>query len=265
MRSVRLSSQMRHEIKSNAEKAFEQANKVKPIPDEFAHTLRAAVLGIGDFIFAHKFKELLETHREKHRILKTDSTSGEIIDKWETDVKTYKVENLAVTTRFVLTPEERRKACLSDDEGSAVVTTVKIGLASPVSLPFAHMLHRTRSWKSQLTFYVNSAQFQKEDREKVEDFIKERWIMDTARRKKKEKYTANVKRLVEGTNSTKQLLSRLPAAEAWLPSWVIQKMHEDAPKRTTSADTDEMELDDSLLKTTTLTARLLSGSGQDSA
>lgn len=265
MRSVRLSRQMRYQIKANAEKAFEKANRVKPIPDEFAHKIRAAVIGIGDLIFAHKFKELFEEHNQKHLVGEQYSTSGSVICTWLEEVESHPVNNINVTTSFVLTPEERRAANLGDDEAGAIVTTVRIGLATPLNIPFGKHLHRKRSWDSQLTFDVNSSQFQKDYRKEVEDFIKQRWIEDTARRKKKEKYTENVNRLVEGTNSTKQLLSRLPAAEAWLPEWVIQKMHEDAPKRTTAADTDGIELDDSLLKTTTLTARLLSGSGQDSA
>lgn len=265
MRSVRLSGQMRYEIKQNAEKAFEKANKIKPVPDEFAHKIRAAVMGIGDFIFAHKFTELFEDHNQKHPLKKDNSSSGSVISDWLEEVKSYPVDNINVTMSFVLTPEERRAAKLSDDDEGDIVTTVKIGLSTPLRVPFGKSVYRNRSWQSQLTFGVNSSQFQKDDREEIEDFIKQRWIEDSARRKKKEKYTANVNRLVEGTNSTKQLLSRLPAAEAWLPEWVIQKMHEDAPKRTTSADTDNIELDDSLLKTTTLTARLLSGAGQDSA
>lgn len=265
MRSVRLSGQMRYEIKANAEKAFEKANKIKPVSDEFGHLVRTAVMGIGDFIFAHKFIELIEAHKQKYKILDNGSTSGEVIGRWYDEVGKHSVEKIQISTNFVLTPLEREKAGLHEDEESRVSTTVVIDLATPLSVPFGKRLFRARSWNSMLTFAVNSSQFEKEDREKIEAYIKERWIADTARRKKKEKYTANVNRLVEGTNSTKQLLSRLPAAEAWIPEWVIQKMHEDAPKRTTSADTDQMELDDSLLKTTTLTARLLSSGGQDSA
>ena len=255
MRSVRLSGQMRSEIKSNAEKAFEKANKIKPISDEFRHQVRTAVMGIGDFIFAHKFVELVEAHKQKHRVQDSGSTSGEVIERWAQDVENHSVEKIQILTNFRLTPLERQKAGLRDDEESFVNTTLVVVLSVPLSVPFGKKLYRTRSWNSQLTFAVNSSQFQKEDREKIEAYIKERWIADTVRRKKKEKYTASVNRLVEGTNSTKQLLSRLPAAEAWIPAGVIQKMHEDAPKRTTSADTDQMELDDSLLKTTTLTAR----------
>lgn len=265
MRSVRLSGQMRYEIKQNANRAFEQANKVKPIPDEFGHKIRAAVMGIGDFIFAHKFTELFEEHRQKHPLREMNSSSGSVIADWLEEVQVYPVDNINVTMSFVLTPEERRAAKLADGDEGSVTTTVKIGLSTPLRVPFGKSLHRNRSWNSQLTFGVNSSQFQKDDREAIEEFIKQRWIEDSARRKKREKYTADVDRLVDGTNSTKQLLSRLPAAEAWLPEWVIQKMHEDAPKRVTSADTDSIELDDSLLKTTTLTARLLSGSGQDPA
>jgi hypothetical protein len=257
---------MRHEIKKAADEAFERANKRKSLPEDFQHKVRTAVLGIDDFIFAHKFKELVNQHLEKSPIRSEYSTSGEMIKKWVGDSEEYDVEQLKITTEFTLTPLEMQRAGLNPDEVEAYVcTTVRVRLPTKVSVPFGAYLNRTRSWNSDLTFAVRSDQFQKEDREYVEELIKERWILESARNIKHNKFSKDVKKLVEGTNSTKQLLSRLPAAEAWLPEWVINKMHEDAPKRAKASDKDSIELDDTLLKTTTLTARLLSGSGQDSA
>lgn len=263
MRSVRITNQMRHEIKLNAGRAFEAANKEVKAHPELSNRVRTAVMGIRDFVLRDKFLEVIEEHIQKGRIPKVNSSSGEILHEFFADMGKGSADVVRVHMSFTPTPEQRVALGYDADSPDKVVFDTRIPLATPLNIPFGRQIVRRKGWNREAVYNVNASQFVGEDRKWIEEKLIEAWMAERVRYKKKERFMSDVNKLVEGTNSTRQMLERLPAAEAWFPQWVIEKMHEDAPKRA-SRTSQDIKIDDTLLKTTTLTARLLS-KGQDPA
>lgn len=263
MRSVRITNQMRQEIRNNAGRSFEAANKKVKAHPELSNRVRTAVMGIRDFVLRDKILGVVEEHVQKGAIPKQNSSSGEVLHEFFDDMAKGSVDAVRVSMVFTPTPEQRVAIGYDDDSPNQVAFDTLISLATPLNIPFGRRLVRRKGWNREAVYNVNASQFVGEDRNWIEAELSKAWVAERARYRKKERFMSDVNKLVGGTNSTRQMLERLPAAEAWFPQWVIEKMHEDAPKRASKTSQD-IKIDETLLKTTTLTARLLS-KGQDSA
>ena len=241
-RSVRLSDAARDTVVRNGMKAFDTAYEVPQIEGELAERASQAVQrlkGQDDYYRLRKMAEKIK--------LNVRNTSGSSRQQAVQEFITRSDNEIVERVRIEIAPEHKGLQTWQDHI---------IKLPEPVSIPYAE---RER-WNDSATYKVYTNELQDEDLMYLVQAVTEVRQLKDAWDTKRKGYEDQLRQLVKLSNSTRQLINRLPVAENWLPQEVIQKMHTDADNSDTKATEEALaalDIDESLFKQTHVISKVV--------
>lgn len=243
-RSVRLSDATRDHIVSKGMKAFDTAYEVPQIEGELAVRASLAVTrlkGHDDYYRLRKMAEKIE--------LNTRNTTGSSRQSAVQDFLNLSDAQVCTKIQIELSPQHK---------GTQKWQAHVINLPEPVAVPFTPPDRYGRH--NENTHKVYSNELQDEDLMYLVQAITEVRELKDVWDEKRKGYEDQLRQLVKLSNSTRQLINRLPVAENWLPQEVIQKMHTDADNGDTKATEEALaalDIDESLFKQTHVISKVV--------
>jgi hypothetical protein len=233
MASVRMTHELRMQIRHNSESAYDTANP-KPQPNnEYIDKVRSAVVNSPEQKFLKDMADLGE-----QRGLKAHHGRNVLPRANRDDITAVSLRSLIETS------------------GQRDYTEQSITFNTPMSKYWVTEETNVR-WGNP-TVYIQD--LSKEDaREVVEMFDKHEQDLEEWH-EAKQNYDGQIRGLLDKCTTLKQLLDIWPAAESLVPSEKLQKMHVKVTRKERAEQVkEEINFDPSVANQTVLTARLLGG------
>jgi hypothetical protein len=243
-RSVRLSDATRDHIVSKGMKAFDTAYEVPQIEGELAVRASQAVQRLKGQDDYHRLRKLAEKIK-----LNVRNVSGSCRQQAVQQFLDRSDNEIVNRVRIEIAPEHK---------GLQQWQAHVIKLPEPVSIPYAEKDRYSRTGESCYKVYTN--ELQDEDLVFLTQAVTEVRKLKDVWDQKRKGYEDQLRQLVKLSNSTRQLINRLPVAENWLPQEVIQKMHTDADNNDTKATEEALaalDIDESLFKQTHVISKVV--------
>lgn len=233
MASVRLSEQLRYTIQLGATEAYNKVNPTPKLKDETLAEIRSAISNNPLQKAMHRFSKEIDPLMQSHNLFESDSMLAQ-------------EKNLSeITLKYNEIP-------LGDGTYKYDGVSQSVDLQAPVAvyLRLAWAMD-ARVWAEKLIKELTTEDAKKD----VEDF--QRRVLE-AKQKEKE-YIYTISKLLNNSNTVKQLLKAWPSAETYIPNHVMQKLHEKAPTRPRSEPQDHniQDTDLAALNQVALTSKLL--------
>ena len=236
MASVRMTNELRYDIRRNAENAYDLANP-EPLPStEYADRVRRAVTNSP----AQKFlKDMAEIGAERG-INKLEHGNQKILP--------------FVNKEAVTGIDLKRKAPSTDNTNAVERHTIK----------FNTQMHKYYVTEENYNRWGNPTvwveDFSDDDRLEITDLF----LAHEARHEtwfgSKQDYETSIRHLLDSVTTLKQLLEVWPAAESLVPAEKIQKMHtKENRKQHAKRLREEVNFDPTVANQAVLTAKMLGG------
>lgn len=244
-RSVRLSETHRSAITNAGMRAFDIAYEPPAIVGDLAERAAEAVTRLK----GQDEYQRLRTLATKIR-LNTRSIRGSCRQEAVQEFLDRSDKKICDTVTIQLSPEHK---------GVQKWQEHTIALPVPVTIPYAAPNRYARG-QAQNNYKVYTNELQDEDLLYLTQAIGKTILLKEEWDAKRRGYKAQLRRLVELSNSTRQLINRLPVAENWLPAELIAKMHQEANNGDTPATEEALaalDIDESLFKQTHVIAKVI--------
>lgn len=238
MASVRMTNELRTDIRRAAEKAYELSNPEPSHSNAYIELVRNAVINDPGQTF-------MRSMLNQGNLLGLDSRYG------------YKV--LPSKPKDIVTDIRLRITTLAGARSSKnhEYKETSIRFASPI-VDFLVLSNDQMQWRGTPTMYIND--FRDEDKsEIIEQFENHRTAIDTHETSQNQ-YNRSICNLVNECTTLKQLLEIWPAAESLVPANKIQQLHTKVTRIERAKQIkEEISFDPTIANQTVLTAKLLGG------
>lgn len=241
-RSVRLSDETRNHIVSKGMKAFDTAYEVPQIEGELAVRASQAVQRLKGQDDYYRLRKLAE--KIKLNVRNTNGSSRQQAVQQFLERSDNEIVN---RVRIEIAPEHK---------GLQQWQEHVINLPEPVSIPYAEK----ERWNDNACYRVYTNELQNEDLVFLTQAVTEVRALKEKWDEKRKGYEDQLRQLVKLSNSTRQLINRLPVAENWLPQKVIEKMHQAGDNGDTKATEEALaalDIDESLFKQTHVISKVV--------
>ena len=239
MASVRMTNELRHDIRRKAEEAYELANPQPKPNNEFVAAVRDAVINSPEQTYLRDIRNLGE-----ERGVDKDTRYGQNI--------------LPHSPREAVTGIDLRiktlAGVISRHDRDYKDTTIKFDTPLTNYLVLDNDRHR---WGDP-TVWINDLRV--EDKTQIIEYFDAHQKADEEYRVARRTYESSICDLVASCTTLKQLLEVWPAAESLVPSDKIQKMHVKVTRAQRAQQVkEEISFDPTIANQAVLTAKMLGG------
>lgn len=239
MASVRMTNELRHDIRRKAEEAYELANPQPKPNNDYVAAVRAAIVNSPEQTYLRDIKKLGE-----ERELDKDTRYGQNILPHKPREAVTGVDLRIKTLAGVVSNRDRDyKDC-----------TVKFDTPLTNYLVVDGDRHR---WGDP-TVWIND--LHNEDKTQIIEYFETHRKADEEHTVARRNYENSIRDLVNNVTTLKQLLEIWPAAESLVPNDKIQKMHVKVTRaQRAAAIKEEVCFDPTVANQAVLTAKMLGG------
>jgi len=241
MASVRLSHELRNEIRRNAMEAFETANPKWKADNGFQTKIKYAIQNSKWQNFAETLNGMIQNEQQ------TRDTNQFGLERIKVD--STRINHITLTRNK--TQEDR-----DNELGHPRSDTVEL----EIELDAAFEAWSKEGMYGGCSTTVDIESLTDEDRLEINDLMTQAKVFQKELRDKEDKYQTSIVNLLDNCNTLKQLLESWPAAESLIPQSKIELMHKKVTRSAAAKQRREaVEFDSDEINQTVLTAKLVGG------
>jgi len=250
MRSVRLSNDTRDFVRRRAEEDFEKAYKAPKLDP--VHLQQTTYLLERHPVLRY-LEQLSKIHTAKGEPLETETSQHSDLHKalvnLEGYLEPYQVEEVQFISQEIRTHNNH-------------ASSYTVRLPAPMTLSGGKLIRSSRYYNENDKITIDVDKDLNEDYAELKAHINEVLNSRKDHEERKATYKEQVRGLVEAANTTKQLLTALPAAKEWLPESIKTKMAEEPEEREKPSEAfnkrlENVDLDERMLSRTVTAAKIV--------
>ena len=228
MASIRMTHELRNTLQTKAQKAFELANKAPAMDEQLKNYIGVAIQNTKHQRTLKGWYEICQANN------------------WEEQIRTFRVKD------FHLYQRSKQVSSTMEINGEEISTSEHFTLSN--SIPF----YTAKDVSGQSWCQIYYEHFDSETTDHIKHGIATHNLAERKFSDKARTYRDNIRELTNECTTLKQLLDVWPAAEALVPSEILQRMHVKITRAARAQQIkDAVTFDASVANQTVLTAKLL--------